>query len=263
VVAGRVCGGRMGRWAAKNKLSVDSDLIGEAVGEQQARLDALVGGGTGDADQNIYDVRNAMQLCLHNKVGIFRKGEELDEAVDSLRQIYQQSLNLKVSKASRNKPTSPEIDLAMRLPGMVRVALTIAKGAQARVASRGGHTREDHPARDDANWLKRTLARWPKGADEPELTYEPVGLIELPPGERGYGGATMIKMERSVEDYNAAVGAAWLEAGWQPTEEPLGSELVKYVEKPPEAKKPEGEAPPKKKKKKKSSVAKDSDAGTA
>ena len=48
-------------------------------------------------------------------------------------------------------------------------------------------------------------ARWPDGAAEPSLSYEPVGLIDLPPGDRGYGKTESIDMECSVDEYNARV----------------------------------------------------------
>ncbi|MFN7779980.1 MAG: fumarate reductase flavoprotein subunit, partial [Betaproteobacteria bacterium] len=79
---------------------------------------------------------------------------------------------------------------AYRMPLMLKVAACVAAVALARTDSRGAHFREDHPRRDDAHWLKRTLARWPHtGALLPELTYEPLDVrkMELPPGWRGYG----------------------------------------------------------------------------
>jgi fumarate reductase flavoprotein subunit len=80
---------------------------------------------------------------------------------------------------------------------MLRLAITIATGAQQRTESRGSHYREDYPERDDANWLKRTLATWPQGVEGPALTYEPVRITEMPPGERGYGESRVAK-ERMV-----------------------------------------------------------------
>ena len=47
--------------------------------------------------------------------------------------------------------------------------------------------RADYPQRNDQQWLKRTLAYWPQGADMPRLEYETVKITELPPGDRGYG----------------------------------------------------------------------------
>jgi fumarate reductase flavoprotein subunit len=82
---------------------------------------------------------------------------------------------------------NPELLAALRLPGMLRLALCISYGALQRTESRGSHYREDYPRRDDDNWLKRTLAFWKPGASMPELQYEPVNITELPPGSRGYG----------------------------------------------------------------------------
>jgi fumarate reductase flavoprotein subunit len=72
---------------------------------------------------------------------------------------------------------------------MLKLALCVAYGALQRTESRGAHFREDFPRRNDAQWLKRTLATW-KGDDTlPTLSYEPLDVkrMELPPGWRGYG----------------------------------------------------------------------------
>jgi fumarate reductase flavoprotein subunit len=73
---------------------------------------------------------------------------------------------------------------------MLKLALCVAHGAAQRTESRGAHFREDFPRRDDAQWLKRTLATWQAEADSlPTLAYEPLDVktMELPPGWRGYG----------------------------------------------------------------------------
>jgi fumarate reductase flavoprotein subunit len=73
---------------------------------------------------------------------------------------------------------------------MLKLALTVAYGALVRTESRGAHFRQDFPRRNDAEWLKRTLATWKSETDTlPTLAYEPldVGRMELPPGWRGYG----------------------------------------------------------------------------
>jgi fumarate reductase flavoprotein subunit len=78
---------------------------------------------------------------------------------------------------------------------MLKLALAVAYGALQRTESRGAHYREDHPRRNDAEWLKRTLATWKREDDTlPTLTYEAldVSRMELPPGWRGYGARDYI-----------------------------------------------------------------------
>ena len=122
------------------------------------------------------------------QVGIFRTGADLQAAVDELQQLLERSrhIGLRAKQAGAN----PEIATAYRTQKMLKLALCVAHGAAQRTESRGAHFREDFPRRDDAQWLKRTLATWPGANDTlPTLNYEPldVGAMELPPGWRGYG----------------------------------------------------------------------------
>jgi succinate dehydrogenase / fumarate reductase flavoprotein subunit len=67
---------------------------------------------------------------------------------------------------------------------MLDIAEVAIVGALARKESRGAHSRRDCPARDDAGWLKHTLARWtPEG---PRLDYVPVNVTHWKPVERKY-----------------------------------------------------------------------------
>ncbi|MAE30110.1 MAG: fumarate reductase flavoprotein subunit [Verrucomicrobiales bacterium] len=228
VVAGMFCGQRMGQWASQQEPVLDAKLAAEAEAEQQERIDNLLGDGLGQANENADELLNIMQETLQDKVGIFRKGDQLAEAVDTLRELYQRTQNLKLRSSTRG--VNPEVALALRLPGMIKLGLCVAKGALLRTESRGGHSREDYPERNDKDWLNRTLARWPEGATEPDISYEPVGLLESPPGHRGYGGATNIPMEQSVQEYNDNVKQEWIKQGWHETATPIGAELKEMVE---------------------------------
>ena len=157
-----------------------------------------------------------MGETMMTRVGIFRTGEELEEAVETLRTLLGECDEAVLR--SRSPGANPELGFALRLEGMLRLALVTAMGALARTESRGAHFRSDFPLRDDAKWLNRTLARWPDGASEPLLHYEPVGPIDLPPGHRGYGADERIEMEMSIDDYNRKVEAGQAAQGKLPTE---------------------------------------------
>lgn len=129
---------------------------------------------------------------MTDKVGLFRNGPDLEAAVVELTDLLARSQWVGVK--TRGLDANPELVLAYRLPRMLKVALTVALGARARTESRGAHYREDHPARNDRDWLKRTLASWEEGQTLPTLDYEALDIqrMELPPGFRGYGARNII-----------------------------------------------------------------------
>ncbi|SFG66249.1 fumarate reductase flavoprotein subunit [Desulfotomaculum arcticum] len=183
ITAGRIIGKKVAEYTKDATISYNYQLVDSAVKEQESRIKALVNGWNGK--ENVYELRNEMEKNLMDYVGIFRKGPDLEKAVSNLREVYHRSL--KLGLRSNGEGANPELAQALRLPGMIKLALCISYGALTRTESRGSHAREDYPKRDDVNWLKRTLAYWPEGADLPELKYEPVKITELPPGDRGYG----------------------------------------------------------------------------
>ena len=76
-------------------------------------------------------------------------------------------------------------------------------------------------------WVRQpgAVGRWPADAAKPQLSYEPVGLLDLPPGHRGYGKAEWIELGSSIEQYNDAVEAAQAGAGRLASVEPQGSRM--------------------------------------
>ena len=183
IVAGMVVGEQVAQYVAEQTLSFPFSLVTEQVKAQEDRLENLRSHSTGE--EYVYHLRREMEKTLLDKVGIFRTGEALAEAVATLQELYARSA--KLCLRSSGLGPNPELFAALRLPGTLRLALCIAQGALVRTESRGSHYREDYPKRDDDSWLKRTLAYWPKGADMPRLEYETVKITELPPGDRGYG----------------------------------------------------------------------------
>ena len=187
VVAGMIVGEFIADFCEDpgNLSPVSPTLVRDAVAVQGKRLEAF---SAGSGSESPFQLLKAMQQVMTDKVGIFRDGDRLGEAVSELKNLLTrcQSIGLR----SQVRGCNPELVAAYRVEKMLKLALCVATGAKARTESRGAHFRRDHPRRDDANWLSRTLARWPTvDARSPELDYEPLDVtaMELPPGWRGYG----------------------------------------------------------------------------
>jgi len=195
IVAGRIIGKKIAEFLQGYEVQFNTAVIRDRVNKDKERIERLISGK--DGKESVYDIHNAMQDELMDRVGIFRNGKDLQMAVDNLREIYARSQ--KVGLHSNGIGASPELTLALKIKGMVRLALCAAHGANIRTESRGCHSREDYTARNDRDWLKRTLATWNEGDDLPTLNYEPVSkVMELPPGDRGYGECEIISCDGEI-----------------------------------------------------------------
>lgn len=192
IVAGRIVGQKVSDFLEGYEVDFKTSVISDAVKKEQERIEAVIRGR--DGRENVYEVRVAMQDALMEGVGIFRNGEDLRKAVEKLQAIAERSE--KVGLRSSGIGANPELALALRIKGMVRLALCVAYAAEQRTESRGCHSREDFKERNDRDWLKRTLATWKEGDTLPTLNYEPNSKVwEIPPGERGYGSCQIICCE--------------------------------------------------------------------
>jgi fumarate reductase flavoprotein subunit len=192
VVAGMIVGEFIADFCDRpdSDAHLSTGLIHEFLQHEQAKLDALIAGnGTEEANT----LRVGMQEIMTAKVGIFRTGDDLASAVEELQALLIRSRN--IGLRYRAQGANPELVSAYRVQKMLKLALCVAYGALARNESRGAHFRHDYPRRNDAEWLKRTLATWRSDGDTlPTLAWEPLDVMqmELPPGWRGYGARDYI-----------------------------------------------------------------------
>jgi fumarate reductase flavoprotein subunit len=192
VVAGMIVGESIADFCESDQgqLRISTALVEEFGKREAGKLSAIAANA---GKESAVDLIQLMQQTMTDNVGIFRHGEKLSRAVETLLELQRRSRNVGLRNSAAGP--NPELVAAYRLPKMLKLALCVACGALARTESRGAHFRDDYPRRNDLEWMKRTLARWPgSNQEEPTIEYEPLDIMamELPPGWRGYGARDYI-----------------------------------------------------------------------
>jgi succinate dehydrogenase / fumarate reductase, flavoprotein subunit len=157
---------------------------GEATLERFDRLRHANGG------LSTAEIRNDMQRKMQDHAAVFRTGAVLEEGVARVRDVIASFSDVRV--ADRSMVFNTDLVETLELDNLLGQALVTIVSAANRKESRGAHAREDFPERDDACWLKHTLAWRPEPASV-SIDYRPVHLrtltndVELiPPKARTY-----------------------------------------------------------------------------
>lgn len=127
-------------------------------------------------------IASEMKHIMFDLVGVFRTEEGMQQALAKIRELKERYRHIQVQ--DKGKVFNMDLINAWELGNLLDLAEVTTASALARKESRGAHAREDYPKRDDANWLKHTLA-WLRDG-EVELRYKPVVITKYQPKERVY-----------------------------------------------------------------------------
>jgi succinate dehydrogenase / fumarate reductase flavoprotein subunit len=177
-----VFGKRGGKHMAEYANGVDRPELPEPKPERaiRAQLEGLKGR---DLGTNAADIRKDLQDNMFDLAFVLRTEEGLRKMQEILGELRERFDHVFVQDTGSMFNT--ELMEVMELEFLLDCADTRVAAALARDESRGGHFREDHPLRDDANWLKHSLA-YPQEDGSVRLEYKPVKLGPYIPMERKY-----------------------------------------------------------------------------
>lgn len=177
VVYGKITGAAIAPYVQNRKLpEVDEQrYLKEAAASIQSLLDKT-------GQYRIGEVRQQLQDAMSEHCGVFRTEEVMKEGFTKLDEFQEQYQEVYLD--DKGKLWNTEITEALELRNLIVVAKLILGSAINRKESRGAHSREDYPQRNDEQFLKHTLSYYsPMGID---IAYRSVAMGMFEPQERKY-----------------------------------------------------------------------------
>ncbi len=179
VVFGKVAGDKAAKFAKSVTGVTDERLVQSSLVREQKRVEALQ---SGSGTEEPTALRDDARLILTQKVGMFRSGTDLEDALKQIRKLRERFSRLR--PIGVDKVFNLDLIRTFEVEAMLELAEIITASALARKESRGAHVRLDFPQRDDEHFLKHTLAHCtPEG---PKLDYSDVKITRYKPEARKY-----------------------------------------------------------------------------
>jgi succinate dehydrogenase / fumarate reductase flavoprotein subunit len=177
VVFGKHAGLRAAEFA---KGASFQPLPADPTGFTRAQFESIL---HADGKENAFDIATEMKKVMFDEMGIFRSGKGMQHALEVVRELKERYKHVRVTDTG--KIFNMELINAWELGNLLDLAEVTTVSAIARTESRGGHSREDYPERDDKKWLKHTLA-WIREDGKIDLKYKPVVVTKFQPKVRTY-----------------------------------------------------------------------------
>jgi succinate dehydrogenase / fumarate reductase, flavoprotein subunit len=149
--------------------------------EEEARVEEIVGREKGSG-RRVAEIRKELGETMDDKVAVFRDGEGLNAALETVRRLKEEAASSYIDDHS--DVFNQDLLSAIELGYMLDNAECTCLAAIHRTESRGAQYRTDFPERNDEEWLKHIDLS--ADTDGPEISYSEVAITEWQPQERTY-----------------------------------------------------------------------------
>jgi len=139
---------------------------------------------SGSGTEKVAAIRTELQAQMMDKASVFRIKPEMEKMLQIIRDLKDRYSRVRLEAPGKCYNYDMELLEAFELGHLLDLAQITVTCALAREESRGAHSREDFPKRDDAKFLRHSLAR--KEGENIALNYKPVVITRFQPQERKY-----------------------------------------------------------------------------
>jgi succinate dehydrogenase / fumarate reductase, flavoprotein subunit len=164
-----VFGMRAGKYAAEFAARQSSTKVDAEQADEIVRI-ALEPFNRQSGGEGPYQVEHDLQIMMQDRVGIVRREEEIQQALDALKTLRERARNVSVTG---NREYNPGWHTALDLQNLITVSEIVARAALERKESRGGHFRDDFPDKDPAYGKFNIIVRRGPGG-EMQVTRETI-----------------------------------------------------------------------------------------
>ena len=140
--------------------------------------------------ERIAAIRKELQDEMDKNAQVFRTDESLEKVTHTIFELRERYKNIGIHDKGRRFNT--DLLEAIELGFLLDLAEVVVYSARNRKESRGCHMRDDYPDRDDATYMKHTIAyltgdpHSPDASDHITLDWKPVVITNYQPMERKY-----------------------------------------------------------------------------
>ncbi len=177
----------------KSSADLSDSVFNAQVAKEQAKYDRIT---KMSGNENAYVLHKELGEVMTNNVTVVRYNDALQKTDEKIQELMQRYQNININDTANWSNNGASF--TRQLWNMLALARVITIGALNRNESRGAHYKPDFPERDDANFLKTTMAKFNNITFAPEISYQDVDVSLITPRIRDYSQKHDVEEKKEV-----------------------------------------------------------------